>query len=198
MIFLTKNNFPDQEFSQILQKPFINKELIIGIDCGKCVCNMASRFRENIYIGVEIKKHQSQVAYYKAEEMGLYNVIIVNMEALDFIENHIKDRTLQVIHIYFPTPYPNALGLKSKLMSRAFVDEAYRVIQPGGSLRFVTDHKKYFNETSRCFDFNRWCAIDWEPLALGQKDGYYVGTNCEVSFREFHQSDIYAFQLIRQ
>jgi tRNA (guanine-N7-)-methyltransferase len=50
--------------------------------------------------------------------------------------------------VYFPDPWPKKRHQKRRLMQPEFVGRAADALEPGGELRFVTDHADYFEEAS--------------------------------------------------
>jgi tRNA G46 methylase TrmB len=126
------------------------------------------------------------------------------MEAYEYISERewVHDCVFNVIHIYFPTPWPWSMeiyhpGLSHRLVCDDFVEEAYRILKPGGVLRFVTDCNDYYEEVCKCFKTTHWWAVDWRPMDLGQGDSYIVGTPCEINIRENKNAEFYQLQLIR-
>ena len=46
---------------------------------------------------------------------------------------------------FFPDPWPKKRHHKKRLFQKRFLDEAYKVLKPGGKLFVKTDHDKYFD-----------------------------------------------------
>ena len=94
------------------------------------------------------------------------------------------DASLSVLHVYFPDPWPKARHHKRRLVQQPFLDQARRVLSPGGRLQLVTDHKGYWDENIEplvraapgftVVDYNR-------PGSAG--DGEFVGTNFERKYQ---------------
>ena len=51
---------------------------------------------------------------------------------------------LQKIFYFFPDPWPKARHNKKRLFQKRFLDEAYKVLEPGGEFLIKTDHDVYF------------------------------------------------------
>jgi tRNA (guanine-N7-)-methyltransferase len=163
-------------------------QLKIGIDTGATICRLAHSQRGQIFVGVEIKARNASLAYQRAKRYGLSNVIIVNEEAESFLINSCPSSLFSAVHIYFPTPYVDALrrldpSIRHKLFVKSFVDELFRIVMPGGLVKIATDVAEYYKEIERLFEFSRWIQVDWSELAVEKPPGCLVGTQCEVAYR---------------
>jgi tRNA (guanine-N7-)-methyltransferase len=49
------------------------------------------------------------------------------------------------VYYFFPDPWPKKRHLKKRLFQQKFLDEAYKVLKPGGELFVKTDHDGYFD-----------------------------------------------------
>ena len=47
------------------------------------------------------------------------------------------------VHVYFPDPWPKARHQKRRLFDPETVDLVLRLLRPGGTLYFATDHLDY-------------------------------------------------------
>jgi tRNA G46 methylase TrmB len=194
---LTESDLPHTDLQEWLSTSRNRAELKIGVHVGRFLCHMASLNQDSSFIGIEVNWVNSHQAALRVLNKSLKNVRVVNIEAYRYLNKWVADCTFHAIHIYFPTPHPISIGLTDRLIRPAFIKEAYRVLKPGGTLRLVTDDKEYYDQACGCFGVDKWWAVDWQPLNLGQKPGYFVGSPCEIKYREIEQASIYALQVIR-
>ena len=197
MRYLTESDLPDDKLSRQLGDPLSITELEIGISNGRFFCRLASFYRDRFFVGIELKPRSSYLAASHALKKSLKNGVVINIEAYHYISEWVPDSAFNVIHIYFPTPYPSALGLSHRLINPSFVEEAFRILKPWGVLRIVTDDKNYYEEIYGLFDARRWRAVTWQPFGLKFRGNYLVGTKHEMKYRKQKNTQIYALQLIR-
>lgn len=62
-------------------------------------------------------------------------------ERLSFI---FGESELSKIFYFFPDPWPKARHKKKRLFQKTFLDQAYKVLKPGGEILVKTDHDGYF------------------------------------------------------
>lgn len=152
--------------------------------------------RGEVFRWVELKSSSSRFAAKRLLQRELSNVMVVNMEAHKYVSNWVSDCVFDVVHIYFPTPYPLSIGLPHRLINSSFTTEVHRILKPSGTLRIVTDDKGYYEEICGHLNARHWWAVDWQPLEL-TVNNYLVGTRQEVVYRETNHPQLYALQLIR-
>ncbi|USO00310.1 MAG: methyltransferase domain-containing protein [Phycisphaeraceae bacterium] len=70
----------------------------------------------------------------------LANVRLLHADAAEFLRWRCPDGVCRVIHLYFSDPWPKARHHKKRVIQHRFLAEAWRVLEPGGELRVVTDH----------------------------------------------------------
>jgi tRNA G46 methylase TrmB len=197
MRHLTENDLPDDELSRRLADALSITELKIGISIGQFFCRLASLYRDRFFVGLELKPLSSYLAASRALKKSLTNGVVINIEAYHYISTLVLDDSFNVIHVYFPTPYPSALGLSHRLINSPFVEEAFRVLKPRGVLRIATDDKNYYAEMCELFDVNRWQAMTWQPLGLKLRRNHLVGTKHEMKYRREKNTRIYTLQMMR-
>jgi tRNA (guanine-N7-)-methyltransferase len=158
-------------------------ELEIGSGKGTFLLEQARSRPDVNFFGVEWANWFWRYASDRLRRARLTNVRTVRAEAMFFLREHVPDASLCVLHVYFPDPWPKKRHHKRRLIQPPFIEQAQRVLRPGGRLQMVTDHQDYFEEnidpairasTLQVVEYNR-------PGSAG--DGEFVGTNFERKYR---------------
>lgn len=170
-------------------------EIELGCGTGVLLAELAAWHPRRQYIGVELAKARAGMAARRVKKKHLQNASIVHGEAQDYI-SRIPPNSVDVIHVYHPTPYPLALGLRYRLVSSTFEQLVYRALRPWGRFRLATDHAEYFFEALQNFGPQRWWATDWqlEPPALVR--GALVGSPVEMEYRTAGVTEFFAAELV--
>ena len=71
---------------------------------------------------------------------------VARADAGRFLADHVPAGSVRALHVYFPDPWPKKRHHKRRLIQPAFATAAAEALEPGGELRFVTDHAEYFDE----------------------------------------------------
>lgn len=171
-------------------------EIKIGISRGVFLCDLAERYPRSFLVGVEINRASAEIAYDRLSSYGLSNVRVVNAEALTFLQQSVPDATIDVVHVYHPTPYPGALGLRQRLVTAAFECEVFRILKPWGTLRFATDHRGYFYRAAAMFPASRWWNIPWQLQPIALERGCVVGSPLEQQHRSDGTFEVFTAQLL--
>lgn len=98
------------------------------------------------FVGVELAKKYAIFSAARAVKAGLDNVRVVAGDAQKFLDDFVPDRSVEVLHVYFPDPWWKKRHRKRRVVNARFVDRASKVIKLGGELRVMTDVEEYFRE----------------------------------------------------
>jgi tRNA (guanine-N7-)-methyltransferase len=155
-------------------------EVDVGCGGGGLLIKLAAKHPRTHFIGIEVATELAHRAAARVESQGLRNVTVINGEAAAYIDK-LPAQSVHALHIYFPTPYPNSIGLATQLFDERFGRRAYYVLRAGGILRLITDHQKYHQKVLQVLQRSRdpWQATVWLPIAAGQPPGQLVGTHWE-------------------
>ena len=201
LMFFNRASLEGGSFRSVCSNLDVPIQLMIGIDTGTTLCKLAASSPNEMFVGIEIKSHQAREAYLRAKRLKVDNAIIINEEAEFFLTNYCPTSVFSAVHIYFPTPYVAALqkldqSLAHRLFVRKFVDELYRVVLPGGSVRIATDVADYYRTIESLFDYSRWMQVNWSELRIRKPKGFLIGTPCERDYRRAGRQ-IWAVELLR-
>ncbi len=143
------------------QQVFGNRNPIyieIGTGKGRFILNMAERYPDINFIGIE--RYSSvllrAVEKYDTEEFNrLKNVRFVCMDARN-IEDVFAEEEIGRIYLNFSDPWPKARHAKRRLTSSEFLDRYEKVLETGGELEFKTDNTALFNFSIEQIKENGW------------------------------------------
>ncbi len=178
-------DLPDDQGMLSWQNIFLNDqpvELEIGSGKGTFLLAAATQFPNHNFVGIEWARAYCDFAADRLRRHGLTNARMVRSDANWWIRAHVPDQSLHALHVYFPDPWPKARHHKRRLIQTSFLQQAVRILVPGGVLRVVTDHAGYFEHIRAVVgEFKLLQIIDFVPPHPAA-DGLLVGTNFEKKY----------------
>ncbi|MEZ6235814.1 MAG: hypothetical protein R3B68_16645, partial [Phycisphaerales bacterium] len=148
------------------------------------------------FLGIEWAGEFYAYAADRLRRAGVANVRMLHADATEFLRWRCPDAVVRVIHLYFSDPWPKSRHHKKRVVQDAFLRDAWRVLEPGGELRVVTDHDELWAWDQE--HFARWCGPGPTPGHAGPSPAFdllafeapatagtdeLVGTNFERKFR---------------
>lgn len=153
--------------------------LEIGFGCGEHLAGQAALRSDVLVLGAEPFVNGVASALRHIDALDLNNVRLHagdGRELMALLPASILDR----LFLLFPDPWPKLRHRKRRLVQAAFIEDAARLLRPGGRLRFATDWADYANWTLERFlrsgDF-RWLAEDADDWRRAPAD--HIGTRYE-------------------
>jgi tRNA (guanine-N7-)-methyltransferase len=116
----------------------------IGSGKGRFLIDSATEQPGVNFIGIEKSLHYHRVIRDRVFKRSLENVRVMNHDAFLVMREMVPDASISEIHIYFPDPWPRKREQKRRIIRPDSLAEMRRVLVPGGSGIYVTDHKEYF------------------------------------------------------
>ncbi len=117
----------------------------IGSGKGRFLIASATERPEANFVGIEKSLHYYRVIRDRVSKRGLQNVRLINHDAFPVLQKMINDNSISEIHIYFSDPWPKRREQKRRIIRPEVLAEMRRVLVPGGSGIYVTDHREYFD-----------------------------------------------------
>lgn len=118
-----------------------NNPIVLELGCGKgeYTTNLAQKFLEKNFIGIDIKGAR----IWKGAKISLQNEI-KNVGFLKIliekIEDHFEENEVSEIWIPFPDPYPKPSKFKKRLISPKYLNYYKNILQTKGFIHFKTDN----------------------------------------------------------
>lgn len=155
-------------------------ELELGIGKGRFLIQNATERQGVNFVGVEWASRYYRLVAERAAKRGLPNVRLIRDDAAHVVRDTMADAAIDVLHVYFPDPWPKARHTKRRLIQPPFARQAARVLVDGGLVKLGTDHEDYARQMEKVF----LADPDFEPVfrAVGP-DAPLGVTNWEVKFR---------------
>lgn len=113
---------------------------------GEYSVNLASRFPEKNFIGVDIKGERIWKGSTMAMEQNLSNVAFLRTPIL-LIENFFEPGEVDEIWITFPDPRPKKRDIKRRLTAFRYLNIYKKIVKPGSYIRLKTDNTGLYDFT---------------------------------------------------
>lgn len=117
--------------------------LEIGFGNGESLAEMARRYPDRNYLGVEVHRPGVGHLLLKLEESGCGNVRVIRHDAVEVMQQMLPAAGLSGVYLFFPDPWHKKRHHKRRIVQPAFVDSLARVIRPGGLFHAATDWQDY-------------------------------------------------------
>ena len=150
-------------------------ELEIGMGKGTFLTDQAKARPETNFFGLEWARWFWRYASDRLRRNNCNNARTARAEAGYFLKEFVPDGSLEVVHIYFPDPWPKKRHHKRRLIQKGFLEQIERVLKPAGRLQVVTDHQDYFQQIQEVVRGSRLKEMEY---AVSE-----VGTNFERKYR---------------
>jgi len=120
----------------------------VGFGSGRHLLYQAKAHPEILHIGIEIHTPSAQQVLKQIALQGLTNVWVVNYDARLLLEM-LPSNVTTAVYVHFPVPWDKKPH--RRVISDAFVEEALRVLAPGGMLELRTDSDRYYRYALEVF-----------------------------------------------
>lgn len=117
--------------------------LEIGFGDGQALEDMAARYPEKNFIGIEVHTPGVGSLLLRLQALQLKNVRLYQADAFQVLTHLIPDHSLSELLLFFPDPWPKKRHHKRRLVQSGFVDLIHRKLLTGGLFHFATDWEPY-------------------------------------------------------
>ncbi len=118
-------------------------EVEVGFGKGRFLLREALENPERRFLGVELVSKYHRMLWTRAQRRGVSNLAVVRGEALYLLATSLPRGFAEVVHVYFPDPWPKSRHHRRRLFDEETVDLVMGLIRPGGRLEFATDFLDY-------------------------------------------------------
>jgi tRNA (guanine-N7-)-methyltransferase len=122
-------------------------EVDLGCGDGSFLCELAQRYPERNFLGVD--KLAGRVAKTCRKAIALENVRVLNLEISYAARYLLPEESVETFYLFFPDPWPKRRHHRRRLVTRDFLDSISRALVSRGSLRIATDQRDYFEQIER-------------------------------------------------
>jgi len=116
--------------------------LEIGFGNGETLAELAHRYPERNYLGIEVHAPGVGHLLLKAAELDLRNLRVLRHDAVEVLAA-LPNACLAGAMLFFPDPWHKKKHHKRRILQPSFVTELARVIAPGGHFHAATDWEDY-------------------------------------------------------
>ena len=117
--------------------------LEIGFGMGDALALMAQAKPQCDYVGIEVHRPGVGSLLLKLERAAIANVRIVSSDAVEALQQHLPDDSLDALHLFFPDPWPKKRHHKRRIVQAPFAELVRRKLKPGGIFHMATDWEDY-------------------------------------------------------
>jgi tRNA (guanine-N7-)-methyltransferase len=143
-------------------------EVELGSGDGSFLAQYAKVHPERNFLGVERLLGRLRKLNKKAVRAGLTNVALLRLEASYVMEFMISPGSIEVLHVYFPDPWPKRKHRKNRLVNERFTELTAKALKGGGVVYLRTDDLDYFQQMVRVFGVNKGFAAVETPRELAE------------------------------
>jgi len=130
--------------------------LDIGFGNGELLINIAKKFPKINFIGIEVYESGIINILKQISCNKLNNLKITNFDAVEFLRNHTRNKSLYGISLFFPDPWPKKKHYKRRIINADFIDLISVKIEKGGFIKIATDWSNYGNTIAELFNNNNF------------------------------------------
>lgn len=134
------------------------KFIDVGCGYGKFLINLSKKTENNV-LGLEIREKvcefvNKKIEYLKSKNEVSNNVSCIKTNALFFLPNIFKEKSLEKIFILFPDPQFKKKKKKARIISEDLIFLYHFLLEKNGKIYFSTDVKEYFDYVMDIFNKN--------------------------------------------
>ncbi len=124
-------------------------EVEVGCGKGLFLSNAASQRLAHNFFAIEISRKYALFAADRVFRRGLSNARVARADASQVLRDWLPAASVSALHVYFPDPWWKRRHKKRRVFTAEFVQQASRLLIPGGELQLATDVEEYFGLMKR-------------------------------------------------
>jgi tRNA (guanine-N7-)-methyltransferase len=117
--------------------------LEIGFGMGEATAHIAALMREKNFLCCEVHEAGVGALLKRIGEQGLTNIRIVQHDAVEVIDQMLREGSLAGVHVFFPDPWHKLRHHKRRLLQPALVARLASRLQAGAYIHCATDWQPY-------------------------------------------------------
>ncbi len=152
----------------------------VGFGSGRHLLYQAKAHPDKLVIGIEIHRPSIEQVIKQCKLQNLHNVLIADFDARIFMQL-LASNSVEKLFVHFPVPWDKKPH--RRVISKAFVEEAMRVLKPGGKLELRTDSENYF-----AYSFDTFNALNRYDLQIKKNHDLAVTSKYEDRWRRMEKN----------
>jgi tRNA (guanine-N7-)-methyltransferase len=124
----------------------------IGFGAGEALLEFARQHPQINCLGIEVHPPGVGHLLLGVKELALTNVRVVAQDAVEVLRARIAPASIDLIHVFFPDPWPKKRHHKRRLIQPEFATLVASVLVAGGVLRLATDWEHYAQHMREVLD----------------------------------------------
>jgi tRNA (guanine-N7-)-methyltransferase len=167
-------------------------EVEIGPGKGSFLIDLARATPEHNFFGVEFAARRAFRVARLIERDGPDNVVVIRADFTCLVRTHIYPESVAVYHVYFPDPWWKTRHRRRRIFQADFAGLLARTLVPGGTIFFVSDVQKYFEEVVQQFTaVSELRQFSWQRDQVTPK-GRLIVTDFEQKYQQEGRAIYYA------
>lgn len=161
-------------------KPY---NLEIGSGKGQFIVDMARKFKDKYFIGVERNTTCAGICAKKLVEAEDINNAKLIYDNADVVLLNLKDEVVDNIFLNFSDPWPKKRHWKRRLSAPSYLENYFRILKKGGRLIIKTDNVDLWAFTKEMMEESKFKVISMTD-DYQDRDEFDAETEYEKNFRE--------------
>ena len=150
----------------------------LGCGDGSFLCEIAQRFPERNFLGIERLTKRVEKVRGKVEKIE--NVRVLRADTLFAIRYLLPKNSVETFYLLFPDPWPKRRHQFRRIFTRDFLDAMAAALEENGILRVATDQLDYFHQIERLSRAH----LQFQAVPLSPDDTVLPVTKFERKFRD--------------
>lgn len=132
------------------------RTLEIGFGNGDQLADLAARYPERDYLGVEVHEPGIGHLLLRIEREGLENVRVARHDAVEVVSSWLPPESIGETLIFFPDPWHKKRHHKRRLVTPGFLARLARIMPAGARLHLATDWAPYAEQMRDVGEASPW------------------------------------------